>query len=37
VVEGQEKIADEAVPAQDAQAADAQAGVPAGMRIVAEY
>jgi len=35
VVEGQEKIADEAVPAQDAQAADAQAGVPAGMRIVA--
>jgi carbonic anhydrase len=35
VVEGQEKIADEAVPADDAQAADAQAGVPAGMRIVA--
>jgi len=35
VVEGQEKIADEAVPAEDAQAADAQAGVPAGMRIVA--
>ena len=36
VVEGQEKIADEAVPAEDAQAEDnAQAGVPAGMRIVA--